>query len=189
MEEYFMIKFTLPEYTHLYSKIFNIPDLKNIQQASPTNIAIATGLFLDVFTYTSYFWVLDNYYNSYIPKRDWCQASGTNNDLIIGIRPVINFTSIDEMKDLINGDLQDIGNGIKKGKVFIPSNPATNNNKLSKLLSKGKLNKIDSNIVTFPTNSNDVNDSNKPLNLKHNNYYEYDGNLYLLLTVNSSFTR
>ena len=121
----------------------------------------------------------------------------------VGCCPGLEFESIDEIANLVSGELEDLGEGVKKGKVYVPLYAEKEKqDKLQQLLKEKKIKPLDHNIVTFPTNSNkqnrcyiiehpeyypDVETRSLPVKRKDYSYFEYEGELYLLLEINSCY--
>lgn len=99
------------------------------------------------------------------------------------IRPVFKFSSLEEVKKMV-GELEDLEDGIKRGILYLPLYAASTQkqDELSDLLNSRKLTPLGN--VNFPTESNKYNDFGAPIN----RYYEYNGELYLLLEVDYSDT-
>lgn len=103
----------------------------------------------------------------------------------VGVRPALKFSSIDDLKNVVSGELEDF-QGIKRGKLYVPLYIDKNaQEQLLMLFNDGKLDPLNQNKVTFPTDSNRYNDYGKPFEQKNNSYYKYQDKLYVLLDVNS----
>lgn len=108
----------------------------------------------------------------------------------IGVRPVLKYSSIDDLKNVLSGELEDYKDGIKKGKVYVPLYAADKNtqDKLKELYNNGSLKPFNQDELMFTTYSKIDTDNNKEeYNSNKNYYYEHEGDLYLLLHVNSGY--
>lgn len=108
-------------------------------------------------------------------------------DRDVGVRPALLFSSIDDLTNVVSGELEDF-QGIKRGKLYVPLYIDQNaQEQLLRLLNDEKLEPLNQNKVTFPTDSNRYNDYRKPFKQKNNSYYKYQDKLYVLLDVNSCY--
>ena len=110
------------------------------------------------------------------------------------IFPKLNFESIEEMKkQIFCGETEECGDGIIKGHVYFPLNPASQKeqNNMIRLLNQKELKKIEG--LTFPTDAINMtkyyryiynNNKGLPFKLLDNELYEYNGNMYLLVRAN-----
>ena len=105
----------------------------------------------------------------------------------VGVRPALKFSSIDDLKNVVSGELEDF-QGIKRGKLYVPLYIDQNaQEQLLRLFNDGKLEQLNQNKVTFPTVSNRYYDYGEPFKQKNNSYYKYQNKLYVLLDVNSCY--
>ena len=108
-------------------------------------------------------------------------------DRDVGVRPALLFSSIDDLTNVVSGELDDF-QGIKRGKLYVPLYIDQNaQEQLLRLLNDEKLEPLNQNKVTFPTDSNRYYDYGKPFKQKNNSYYKYQDKLYVLLDVNSCY--
>lgn len=172
------------------SKLFKSYDgMLNVNQIPATDVAVATGI-----NYA-------NLYDPYDPKHSVKLRRGpfhierkmTLDEEIEdesktrhrGVYPLFRFSEIDEITtSLVCGNLEDYKNGIKIGKVYIPTY-VTEKEKQKELFNqfnRGELKKIDPKKASFPTDEQDELFFN--YRQKDNNYYVDDeGNIYLLLIL------
>ena len=105
----------------------------------------------------------------------------------VGVRPALKFSSIDDLKNVVSGELEDF-QGIKRGKLYVPLYiDKKAQEQLLMLFNDGKLEQLNQSKVTFPTDSNRYYDYGKPFKRKNNSYYKYQDKLYVLLDVNSCY--
>lgn len=191
-----MLKLIIPKNEDIYgpesSKVFDIIG----RRAAMSDVAIATGGYIGEDNHiegdnslkgrTGWYWNENKYNYSDALSVDAGGGKGFNcvGFRYIGVCPALQFSSIDDLTNVLSGELEDLGDGIKKGKLYVPLYVEKEiQDKLLKL--DGKIKPLDQNIVFFPTDSNYY--GGKPVKQKYNSYYEYEGKLYLLLDVNSCY--
>lgn len=191
-----MIRMTIRNQGDIYEPNYIIDIIG--KKAPISDVAIATGesvMFIDHINgdnslkgRTGCYWNKDRYSNSYAHMVD---TFGHKNvefvfNRTVGVRPTLEFSSIDDLTNVVSGEIEDIENGIKRGKLYVPLYVAEKDihDELKELLSAEKIQPLDQSIVTFPTDSNGLHDSYKPFKQKNNSYYRYKDKLYVLLDVN-----
>ena len=188
-----MLKLTLPKRERIFgpekSKVFEIIGGK----AFIADVAIATGGKFDDNSHVEgdnllkeragWYWTGDKVDNDNMLA---VTAEGTKfypRPVIsrgFSVRPALQFSSIDDLTSLVSEDLEDVEEGIKKGKVYVPLYVEKENTiQLQELLNDGKIKPIDPNKVSFPTFLGTF--ESEPFRQKNNFYYAYEGDLYLLL--------
>ena len=211
-----MLKLVLPEYERVFgteaSRVFN----KKEKKAPISDVAIAMGgyttsIMWDNKERTGSYWLREVYSDkdAYVVSEKGYKTNLGFYACDVGCCPGLKFESIDEIINLVSGELEDLGEGVKKGKVYVPLYvEKENQDKLQQLLKEKKIKPLDQKIVTFPTNSTKQNMCyvypkncvtegdiqmqgerirSKPVERKDYSYYEYEGELYLLLEINSCY--
>ncbi len=193
-----MIKMIIPKKRNIdNSKVIN----RIGKKVAVSDVAIATGAYVSEYAYidednslkgrTGWYWVKNKFNDTCV----YAVYDDDNEDYFsvdvrdIGVRPALEFSSIDDLTNVVSGELEDF-QGLKRGKLYVPLNMGEKSQKeLQKLLKEGKMKELPQDKGTFPTliDSKKYNDYVKPFTKKNNSYYEYNGDLYLLLDVNKCF--
>lgn len=161
-----------------------LPDRKTYEEfpeAILTDIAIINGcsVFFEEGKYGGFYWAsgktgYDEAMTISTDNHSRGEAWEQNED--IGVRPIMNFSSIEEINSLTGQKLEENTDEIQEANVYLPLYAAKKDlqSELIMLHNSGKLKKIDT--VRFPGEK-----ASFRYNSKYGTYYEHQGNLYLLL--------
>ena len=138
---------------------------------------------------TGWYWNKDISYTSCAAHAVFCDGTDFCNYVYrrdIGVRPALHFSKIEDLTNVVSGDWIDCGDRIKKNTFYYPNyvpDKKTQDN-LMRLKNSGQLKEIDQNRVKFIANSKKY---CEPFTPKYCSYYEYEGDIYLLIDVNSCY--